>query len=168
MATNKGNTILDTNVHVRGTLSADQFTIPDSAVGDDQIKTGDPVAATKLQNRQTKTYGQPGGSVSTTERRIIHTAQAAGSVVSFQAGSRTANVGAATITADLQKNGVSVLSAVITLDNANVAYTPEAGTVTTTAYVAGDVFEVVLTATAGGGTLGNGAYATAVFDENPV
>jgi hypothetical protein len=85
--------------------------------------------------------------------------------VGFKAGSVTACVGAATITVDLKKNGVSVLTATIVLDNANTARVVEAATITTTAAVAGDVFEVSVAVAAGGGTIGSGVFAYAEFYE---
>jgi hypothetical protein len=94
---------------------------------------------------------------------FVHGASA--TINSFKAGSVTACVGAATITVDLKKNGTSVLSAPITLNSSSTAYVVQSGTVTTTSLVAGDVLEVVVTATAGGGTLGNGVFAVAQVDE---
>lgn len=156
---------IDGDLFVRGTFRANAASLPAGCLGDTQFSGSDPLTAAKQEHQITKTLAQVHGSVATTERRPIHVARGAGVVAGFRAGSVVANVGAATVTADLRKNGTSILSAVITLDNANTAFIPEAGTVNTDDYVADDVFEVVLTATAGGGTLGQGVFAEAVFRE---
>ena len=78
-----------------------------------------------------------------------------------------AAVGAATVTIDLQKNGVSVLSAVINITSALAANVYIDASITTTTYVADDVFKIVITATAGGGTLPTGLYVQLTTDENP-
>jgi hypothetical protein len=70
------------------------------------------------------------------------------------------------VTVDLRKNGTTVLSAVITLNNANTARVAVAGALSVTTLVAGDVLEVV-TATAGGGTLATGVFAIVTVNEMP-
>ena len=92
-------------------------------------------------------------------------AKSAGVVDSFRAGSIAAAVGDSTVSVELKKNGTSVLAAAIALDNANTAYVPEAGSVNTPAYVAGDVFTVQVSISAGTGTLPQGVFASAVFQE---
>ena len=59
---------------------------------------------------------------------------------------------------DLLKNSVSILTAAITLDSGQNAYQLVAGTIDTTALAVGDVLEIDITATAGGGTLGKGVF----------
>jgi hypothetical protein len=133
-------------------------------VADANVVAGADIDAAKLNHLHTERYAQP-NTTATTETRVLHVAKGAGTVVAFSAGSIVANLTTATVTVDLKKNGTTVLSGVITLDNANVAYTPEAGTISVAPYVAGDVFTVVITATASGGTLATGAYCSASFDE---
>ena len=54
------------------------------------------------------------------------------------------------------------------IDSGNANYGSEdAAGFTSSSYVAGDVFEVDITATAGGGTLGQGLAVEVEFDENP-
>jgi hypothetical protein len=89
-----------------------------------------------------------------------------GTLLSFKAGSIVANIGAATVTLDLKKNGVTALSAVITLNNANTARVAVSGTLSVTTLAAGDVLEVVATATAGGGTLATGVFAELRWKED--
>lgn len=122
--------------------------------------------AASVVQRYRQSYSQA-NATATTETRVIHVARGAtGTVKSFRAGSIVANIGAATVTIDLKKNNVSVLSAVITLDSGNTARVPEAGTITSAAYSVDDWFEIVITATAGGGTLATGLYVEAEFEED--
>lgn len=159
-------TVFQGDLFVNGNLRAISAQLPTSAVTNASVVAGAGIDATKLQHQHNKTFSQP-NTAATTETKVIHVAYGAGTVIAFRAGSIAIAVGGATVTLDLKKNGTTVLSAVITLDTGNVARVAEAGTVSVTAYAAGDVFEVVATATAGGGTLPTGLFAHAVFNENP-
>jgi hypothetical protein len=66
---------------------------------------------------------------------------------------------------DLQKNGVSILSAPVTLNSSGTNYVSQAATISSAGLVAGDVLEVVTVATAGGGTLPTGVFAAARITE---
>ncbi len=158
---------LNHDVHVNGTLSAKTVSLPAGCVGNAAIAAGAGIDASKQEHQHEKTYAQASGSVSATERKVIHVVYGAtATILAFRAGSKTACAGAATITVDLLKNGVSILTAVITLDNANTAYIVESAAVLTPGLVAGDVLEVNITATAGGGTIGNGVFAQVVLEED--
>lgn len=155
------------NVHVEGKLTCDDFSPPAGCVGDAGISG--PVTASKLGSRLRKTYAQESATTAAAESRVIHVATAAGTVVGFSAGCVVANIGAAVVTFDLKKNGTTVLTGVITVDNGDAARAVVDGTLSgaAVAYVADDVFEVVIAATAGGGTLGKGAFCQMLCDENP-
>jgi len=56
------------------------------------------------------------------------------------------------------KNGTTILSATADFSSSDAARAVKTGTLSVTSYADGDVFEVVITATAGGGTLGTGVY----------
>lgn len=123
------------------------------------------VPANALNFQHNKIYAQNGSAASVTIP--IHECRGtAGTIRSFRAGSIAIAVGAATVTVDLKKNGVTVLSAVITLDTGNAARVSEAGTLSTTSLAAGDLLEVVVVATAGGGTLPTGLWCTLLVDED--
>jgi hypothetical protein len=153
------------DLYVNGNLAAASFTAPTGSITDAMIQGNAGIDATKLDHQHQPVYAQPHGTAAITERQVIHVAKSAGEVVQIQAGVVVACVGAATITVDLRKNGTTVLTGAITIDNGDAAYAEVAGTVSVTTYVAGDVFEVVVTATAGGGTLGQGLYVAPVFRE---
>jgi hypothetical protein len=148
---------LNDSLHVAGTLSSDTLVIPAGTLVNAGVSSIAAIGAEKLDHQHQRVYAQNGTAASATQ--VIHyTVGTTGTVYEFKAGSVTACTGAATITVDLRKNGTTMLTAVITLDNANTAYIAEAGTLSATAVVAGDVLTVVIVATAGGGTLGTGLF----------
>lgn len=160
--------ISDCDLHVNGHFSAVSMKLPDGTVTNAMVNGSAAIDATKIIQRVRKTWSQPSGSAGSTETRVIHVARAAGTLRTLRVGSVTACGGAATITFDLKKNGSSVLSGgPVILDSSRVAYQEVSATFASTAYVEGDVFELVVVATAGGGSLGNGPYAELTMDEAP-
>lgn len=158
------------DTHVAGILSCEEFTAPNTCIGDDQIETpsgtGNGIAATKVEQQYVLTYGQTATAV--TERRVIHTVYGAVSeLVEVDAGAPVACIGNATVTYDVRKNGTTVLSALATLNSTVAAYDLAAGTISVSAAVAGDVFEIVETATVGTGTLATRPFVRLVFREDP-
>jgi hypothetical protein len=152
-----------------GTIKFNQApTLPEDCVGGREFDVSDPLPTSHQYHRHNVCGGEASGSAGTSYTKAVHVANAPGTVQSFAAGVLVAAAGAATYTLDLKKNGTTVLSAVITLDSANVINVVESGAIVSSGvedYVAGDVFTVVTVATAGGGTLPQGVYFRAVFDE---
>ena len=105
-----------------------------------------------------------------TERRVIKVVKGAtGTIVNFRAGVVVANVGAATISIRLKKNGTNIDTAALVLDSGNAAFALEAAAgFTSTSLVANDVLEVDITAAAGGGTLGQGLFCELTAREDAV
>jgi len=152
------------DMQVTGALVMGSVTLPNSSVTNASVAAAAGIDADKLDHQHSKCYAQA-NSAASDETRIIHVARAAGTVEDFVAGSIAKAVGDATCTVDLKKNGTTILSAVITLDSGNTNRVAEAGTVSTAAYVSGDVFEVVIDGTIGTGTLPTGVFCQAVFFE---
>jgi hypothetical protein len=118
-----------------------------------------------LSSQHNRTYGQAGSAASATV--VVHEVRgAAGRIRSVTAGSVAAAIGDSTVTVDVRKNGTTVLSSVITLDNGNSPYVSESGTVNAAGVAAGDVLTVVVAATIGTGTLPTGLFANVVIDED--
>lgn len=161
MATN----VLEGDVIVRGNLRANTMVLPTNSVGDTQFTSADPLTAAKQVHQYLRTYGQDHGSASAAQRQVIHVAHGAGTLVSFGGGITVACVGDSTITINLYKNGSTILSTTVTITSSNVANAVEEATFSATPYSAGDVFEVVVTVSAGTGTLGQGAFAKLVVTE---
>lgn len=141
--------------------------IPASALGSQELSTADPVAVEKQYHRHAGSLRTNHGSAVAAVRQTVYVARAAGTVTEFRAALSVACVGAATVTFDLLKNGTTVLSAAGQLDSGDAAYDVVEPTISSAAYVADDVFEINVTAAAGGGTIGQGLLALALFDERP-
>ena len=156
----------DGDVWVGGTLSANKFTPPAGSIGDSAIAVGAGIKATKTQHQNRAHYAQPNTTAVTETKGLYVCYGATGLVIDVRAGTITPCVGAATITIDVKKNGTSILSGVITLNNSNAARVAAIGTVSGGTLVAGDWLEVVVAATAGGGTLGTGLLVVATIQED--
>jgi hypothetical protein len=155
----------DVDVTYQGTLKAAKLALPADAVGDTQVDTARPISAAKLEHQHCKQFAQAHGTAATSERRVVHAARAAGSLTEVRAGLSVVCAGAATVTIQVLKNGTNVLTSTLQLDNTTAIFTSVLGVFSATTYVAGDVFEVSTTATAGGGTLGQGVYCAVTFTE---
>ncbi len=156
---------IDGALRVRGQLTCDSFVLPAGTITDASVAAAAGIVSEKLEQQYLPLFTQP-NTTAAAETRVIHVVRGTtGTIEAFRAGSIAANSGAAVVTVDLKKNGSSVLSSVITLDNANTARVAEDGTISSANVVAGDVLEVVITATAGGGTLATGVFAQACIQE---
>lgn len=159
---------IEGNVHIDGQLSCKTLNIPSGTVNDDDVAADAAIAASKLGHQFQLTYGQP-NTAATTETRVVHVVHgAAGEIRAFEAGSIAVAVGDSTVTLDLQKNGTTVLTGVITLDSGNTARVTEAGTIDPAqdTLADGDVLEIVITATVGTGTLPTGLFASVKLRED--
>lgn len=154
------------DVIVRGALSCTSFRLPVNSVINDSVDAAASIETTKLLHQYRPSYGQDSGADAATGRAVLHVAKGAGSVIDFKVGASTAGTGTASVTVDLKKNGTTVLSADVTLDSATVAFALAAGTISSAAYVAGDVFEWhVKTSSAGSGAKPKGLFLAATFRE---
>jgi len=158
--------ILDGDIQIRGNLNCNSITLPQNAIDNSsQIKAGTNLNADKLEQRFFPAWSQP-NSAASTETRTLFVARRPGTVNEVIAGSIAKASGDAVVTLDVKKNGTTILNAVITLDNANTNRLVELGSVTSSAFVAGDWFEVVITATANTGTLPTGVFLQMECDQN--
>jgi hypothetical protein len=158
--------ILDGDIQIRGNLNCNSITLPQNAIDNSsQIKAGTNLNADKLEQRFFPAWSQP-NSAASTETRTLFVARRSGVVNEVIAGSIAKATGDAVVTLDVKKNGTTILNAVITLDNANTNRIVELGSITSSAFVAGDWFEVVITATANTGTLPTGVFLQMECDQN--
>lgn len=161
------NTI-DGDLSVRGVLRPTQFAAPASCIGDSNFDGSAPLTALKQQHQHQKVYSQSNGAASVTDRKVVHVAYGAtGTVVAVRAGVVTAQVGGATLTIDLKKNGTSILTGTFQVTSAIAVFALVNGSIATAGYVAGDVFEVVVTEATGGGTQGQGLFVQLIVREDP-
>lgn len=157
--------IVEGDLVVRGRLQAGYFSPPNQSVGGAAINTADPISVAAQRHQYMRTVAQNFGAPTASGRTPIHIARAAGTIRTFRMGQSVANIGAATVTVTLLKNGSNILSATFQLTNAQAAFATIQASFTSAAYAAGDFFEVNITAAAGGGTLGQGFLAQLELDE---
>ena len=160
-----GLNVVDGDQTVRGTLRPTGFVCPAGVIGSAAINASSPIEAAKLDHQYQRVLAQAHGTAATAERRVIHLAKAAGSVVQVRAGVTVAAVGDATVSVDVRKNGATILSGAVSLTSAVAAFGHLDGSVSAAPYVADDVFEVVITVSAGTGTLPQGVFAELVVRE---
>lgn len=166
-------TTMDSNVHIKGNLSAETMDIPAGTIVSADVSASAAIAAAKLVHRFPVRHSQNEGAVVADETVGIHIAAAAGVVASIEVVcTSTAPVGNSTVTVDLQKSTAggafaTMLSSVVTIDSANTVRVAEAGTLSGTAYVDGDILELIIDATVGSGTLPTGMAIVVTLQENP-
>lgn len=155
--TNPTSTIAG-NLHVNGTVSSRALQVPTGTITNSSIQANAGIDASKLQHLVRKTYGQAG--TTTTHTVAFHVCRATGLILELAAGSKTKNLSGATVTVDLQNNGSSILVSPLELNDTHSAYEVVIGTIDSDDTDADDVLELVITATAGGGTLATGLFVT--------
>ena len=129
---------------------------------------GTPILTSAMGHNFVKAYAQnaacPGASDATI---VLHVVKgAAGTIRTFVASCTSVCVGDSTISVDLKKDGVSILSAAISLSSSQSNYDQVSATISSTSVAAGDVLTVVVTVSEGTGTLGTGLFAEMVLDED--
>ena len=153
--------IFDQPVIFRSTVS-----LPVGSVGDAQGSAGSPMGPSKLKHQHCIDKEQVGTAVAA----VIHLHRVKGLTstnLTLSAGfSEAACIGNATVTIDIKKNGVSILSASTVLDSTNALYAEEAFNITDDDAVAGDNYTAHITVNAGTGTLGKGLFISGRIDED--
>ena len=113
------------------------------------VKAGTGVGASKLEAWHRECWGQI--STAVTETKVLGIIRGStGDTVGVEVTNQAACSGSSTVTVDVKKNGVSILSAVVTLNSASSITVPIAGTVTTTSLADGDIITGVITTVASG------------------
>ncbi len=147
--------------------------LPANCVDENNLKTAAKLPASKLVARFPKDVRQKTGTAVVTQTELIHIAKAAGLVTSVEVAIDAAITGDNTLTIDVKKSTggaafATILSAALTINSATAVRTAVAATIDATKddYVAGDVFEVIITA-AGTGTQAQGVNVSVFFEENP-
>lgn len=157
--------VINNDLYVSGNLQMGSITLPNDSIGNNNVTPSNPIAPPNIVTQFCRGVNQNYGAIAVTQRTVVHVAVNPGTVAQFQAGLVAICAGAATVTVDLHKNGTTILSAVITLTDLQTDYDSYLATFTLATYNIGDVFEIVITATAGGGTLGQGLFTQATFQE---
>jgi hypothetical protein len=169
MAAPAGQSRIESDLFVAGTLTARSFSPPALSVGNAAVASaaaGAGISDLKLEHQHHFAYAQANTTAVTITIPVKAVYGTVGALISLKAGTIVACIGAATITVDLKKNGTTMLTAPITLNSSNTARVMAAATISVTAMAAGDFLELVITATAGGGTIGTGLLVQGVVTEN--
>lgn len=154
---------LETDLRITGAFSAGSMVLPAGSVKNTTVVGNAGISAEKVEHRNKPYLTQTGTAVAATS--VVYLATATCVINAVKALSIGICTTPATITIDCLKNGTTVLSSTIVLDDGNTARLAEAGTLSVTSMTAGDVLEFVVTVNAGGGTLGTGLYCWAEIDE---
>lgn len=151
----------------KGQQTFRSIVLPAACVGNNEVKDSDPIEQDKLEHQHRVNYSQAHGSASVDERRVVHVVRGAGATLKqVVAGVSVACLSGATITVDVLKNGTTILTAPIEIDDADVAYDLVAGVIDDADLAQDDVLEVVVDVTAGGGTVGQGVFAALTIAED--
>ena len=160
------------NVHVTGTLTANVVAPTATTVTNAMIVAGvtqKGISATKIEQMRSVTYAQPIDSVTINETVVLALIYGvAGAALAIAAGSITPCTGNATVAIDVLKDGTTILSAPITLNNAGVAYTPKSGVIAVSTLAATDVLTVDIDPTPGTGNIATGIYVNVVYTEDGI
>lgn len=160
--------IIDGPLRVRGRVTPEFLDVPAETITNQAVSSSAAIAATKLQHEHHRTYAQESGTAAADETRVVHVVRGAtATLVGVAAGAVGPAIGDATVSVDLKKNGVSMLTAPIELSSSQSAYELVAGAFASGALVQGDVLEVEITGTAGTGTLPDGVFCCLVVREAP-
>jgi len=145
----RGNRIDIDNGHYDSLIVTTTFIGPDGFVTNAKVQASAGIVASKLESWQKAVYGQSGTCVSATVLLGIIRG-ATGRTIGVEVTNQVACAGASTVTVDVKKNGVSILSAVVTLNSSSSTSVPIAGTVSTTTLADGDIITAVITTNASG------------------
>lgn len=136
-----------------------------NCVGDAQVNAANPIACAKLKHQHAVTKGQVHSTNASAERRVMHIVNGAGVISKFRVTQTLAATGDSTATIDLYKNGASILSSTIVINNGQADRAITDGALSSTTIAAGDVLEVVQTVSAGTGTPPRGVTWQLVTEE---
>jgi hypothetical protein len=151
---------IEEDLYYAGAVKFKDITVNAGSIDDNAIDTNAGIAYTKLEHEHRVHYAQPNTTATSETKAVYRCRGATGTIIGVAAGSIAACVGDSTVTIDVKKNGTTVLASTIVLDSANSAYTAETGSLSVTSLAAGDVLTVVVTVSAGTGTLATGLYVS--------
>ena len=155
------DTIFADKIYTGAVTFSQAPTLPaDTISNDTHVKTGINVQVAKLEHLFKALLAQEAATLAANDNKVVHHVQAAGTVLEFKAGCVVSAIGDSTVAVDLLKNGVSILSAAISLAAADpAAYGQKTATISSAAVVADDELSIKFTVTAGTGTLPKGIWA---------
>lgn len=141
------SSVLEGDYRIEGNLSVTgSFGLPASTVTDAKVAPGAEIASEKLEHRIHALYSDIIGVDVATSGRVLYVCYSSvGVILKAFAGSVVAAGAATTVTVDIKKNGTTILTTPIVLDNTNTARVVEEGTLSVTSLVENDVLEATWT-----------------------
>lgn len=151
---------LGDNTYVAGILQARTLIPSADCVKDEHVEPDAKLDAAKIVHPIHRTLSQGKAVDAVDQEECIHVVRGlVGTIKSFSALLRVAPDNTDVVTVDLLKNGVSVLSAVITLNSATPPNVPQDGTLSVTAVTEDDLLDVKIDYTVGAGSKPKGVSA---------
>jgi len=141
------------------------FTLEAGVVTNESIASGAAIDADKMQHtyKPGTNFGFVIGGTPTTREEIVYVASQAGTVRGFAALLNETGT-SSSITFDLKKNGVTMLSSVVTITNATADRAVTAGTLSVTSFAADDVLSISMAVSSSTGA--QGPFAFIEHEEN--
>jgi hypothetical protein len=160
--------LIDSDMYVNGNLAAKQLGVPNGTITQSMMApntgSGQGILASGVQQQYVLYSKQDNNTTPVARTEVIHVVIGQKcNLQSVKFGLTVACTGSDSVVVDLKKNGTSVLSGPVTLNLAS-GTTPQAGTITTPAAVAGDIITFVVTTVTG--TSMKGLYAQLVPRED--
>lgn len=149
------------DIYVGGSLIVSGgFNLPDNNVTDNKVAVGANIAALKLEHQYEPTIKLSDHATSVAAQRVpAHKVKGAvANIVEFKVDCSVPPTAGSSCTVDLLKNGATVLSAPITLDDTAVANTAVIGAIASPDLLTGDRLDVVVAGVTGTTAKGVGAY----------
>lgn len=145
--------------------SGGTFTLDNGIVGNDAIAANAAIDADKMQHvyKPGTAFGFAIGGTPTTREEIVFIASQAGTIRGFHALLNESGT-STDIDFDLKKNGVSILTAVLTIVHGDGDGTVMDGTLSSTSLAADDILSISMTVTSSTGAQGPFAWIT--LEEN--
>jgi hypothetical protein len=145
--------------------------IPAGSITNTELATNAAIAASKAVHHFAKHYGQDNGADVASKTHLLHAAKTAGVLAAVEVAVSTAPTGGdKKFTVDVQKSTgggafATMLSAVVTIDSGKSNFSVTAGTISGASYAAGDILEVIVTASGSTGSQGQGLSVDAYLQE---
>lgn len=163
--------LINNDLHVRGTLSAERFLPPAGSIADAGVQALADIADTKVRHRNNFTLSQTGTVVAATQYLTIQ--KYTGAVLAIEAMiTETIATGAdRTVTIDLAKSTggaafASILTSTIVFNNVSVLRTITEGVINTSGLVDGDVLRLTVAVAGAAGNQALGLVVTVQAREN--
>ena len=164
---------IDGDVIVNGNLAMGSVTLPDSNIIDAMVSGSADIGAAKVRHQHAVMYTVNTGTDVVTATRVIHIAKGDGVIAAVEVVCETAPTGGdKDFDVNIHKGNAggayaTILSGDITMNSSSVARTIQTGTLSTTTYLDGDQFKIIITTGGSTGTQGKDVCVILWLQEKP-